>query len=91
MLDIFKEGTIGRWNYETKVYDPYTIDPSWNVVLYTQDMDLAINCASCGKAMTYGQGYTSRELHTQVGMGYPVCEDCYEEEYEREKIYKTHR
>lgn len=76
---------IGKWNYDTRQYDPYTPDPSWVIVLYTQDMDLPINCTSCGKHMDFGSGYTSRELHTSMGMGYPVCEDCYEEERKRDE------
>lgn len=75
---------IGKWNYETHEYDPVVIDPTWKVVLYTEDMNLPINCTSCGKDMTFGQGYTSRELHTEHGFGYPVCEDCYEQERDRE-------
>ena len=75
---------IAKWNYKNKEYDPYTPDPKWRIVLVTNDMDLPISCASCGKDMTFGEGYTSRELHTKVGFGYPVCEDCYEDERTRE-------
>lgn len=76
---------IRKWNWRAHEYEPYQPDPSWNIVLYSPDMDLSINCTSCGTPMTYGQGYTSRELHTSVGLGYPVCEICYEEERNREK------
>lgn len=71
---------IGKWNYETHEYDPYFPDPKWVIVLYSPDMELPINCTSCGKRMTYGQGYTSQEIHNSFGMGYPVCDTCYEVE-----------
>lgn len=74
---------IARWNYRTKQYDPYEPNPDWCVVLYTDDMETPINCTSCGRAMTYGQGYTSQELHNHVGLGFPVCAGCYGEESER--------
>lgn len=79
---------IGKWNYETKEYDPYTPDPEWNVVLYTPEMDLAVNCASCGNPMEYGQSFTSLEIHNGMGLGYPVCENCYDKEHERRKAHK---
>ncbi len=75
--------SIGKWNYETREYDPYT-PPKGTIILFTQDIELPINCTSCGKDMTYGEGYTSRELHTNSGLGFPVCEDCYEDERRRE-------
>jgi hypothetical protein len=78
-------GYIGRWNWATHQYDPYTPNPTWNLVLYTEDMDLAINCANCGKTMTYGEGLTSREIHNATGFGYPVCSSCYEDEFKRER------
>ncbi len=76
---------IGRWNYATHEYDPYKPDPSWKIQLFSDDMDLPINCTNCGKEMTYGDGYTSLELHNHIGLGYPVCEDCYEQEHVRRK------
>lgn len=76
---------IRKWNYETHEYDPYTPPKGWAPVLVTDNMDLPIKCAACGKDMTFGVGYTSRELHTTVGFGYPVCEDCYEEERKRDE------
>lgn len=75
---------IGKWNYETKTYDPYT-PPEGNIVLYSEDMDELINCAQCGKELSFGEGYTSKEIHTSVGFGYPVCTDCYDQEILRDK------
>lgn len=72
--------TIGRWNYQTQEYDPYTPPADWKVVLYTENMMTPINCTNCGKHMYYGDSYTSRELHTSIGIGYPVCAECYNDE-----------
>lgn len=80
---------IGKWNYQTKVYDPYEVPDGVVICIYSQDMDLAINCAGCFKPMTYGQGYTSRELHNHIGFGYPVCEACYTAERKREAVAKN--
>lgn len=74
---------IARWNYKTKSYDPYKPNPKWTVVLVSHDMGLPMNCANCGMETTFGDSFTSLELHTSVGFGYPVCEGCYEQEYDR--------
>ena len=81
---------IGRWNYITREYDPYEIPDNWNVKLYSLDMDEIINCTSCGKEVTYGECYTSFELHNDVGLGYPVCQECYDEEIKRKIKYKDY-
>ena len=47
---------------------------------YSSDMDKLIACASCGKTITFGEGYTSRKITNNVGFGYCVCEQCYEKE-----------
>ena len=75
---------IGRWNYETREYDPYQPNPEWTIKIYSEDMSEHINCTNCGKDMTFGDGYTSRELHNSYGIGYPVCESCYEDERNKE-------
>lgn len=75
--------TLGRWNYSTHEYDPYMPDPSWNIVLFTDNMDEPINCTNCGRDMVFGEGYTSHELHNHVGLGFPVCEACYKDETKR--------
>ena len=47
-------------------------------------MDEIVNCCQCLKEMKFGEGYTSKEVHTPVlGFGYCVCSECYEKEMER--------
>ena len=76
---------VGKWNYEKNDYDPYVISDDWRIVLYTENMDEIVNCCSCGREVEYGDCYTSKEIHNQVGMGFPVCEECYEEEWQRQR------
>ena len=78
---------VGRWNYQKKDYDPYRIPDSWKISVFCSDMDTKINCAGCGKEMTFAEGYTSREIHGRMGFGYSVCEKCYREEWDRERKY----
>ena len=53
--------------------------------LANDDLEEIVNCAQCGKELKYGDCYTSLEIHTDMGMGFAVCEDCYEEEWQRRK------
>lgn len=68
---------LNRWNYETQKYDPYGVPDDWNVKSYSDDMDEIVNCPHCGKKVTFGSCYTSKEIHTPHGFGYAVCENCY--------------
>lgn len=84
--------TIQKWNFKTHKYEKFKFTKAkkrWVVVLFSEDMDLEINCVNCGKKMTYGQGYTSRQYHNHAGLGYPVCEDCYNKEWELEEKYRS--
>ena len=80
VIDIL-EGSIRKWNFETHTYEPFEIPDSWNCELYAGDnMDLLVNCPNCGIELPYGETYTSKQYHNSFGMGYGVCEDCYEKE-----------
>lgn len=68
---------LNRWNYETQEYDPYGVPDDWNVKSYSDDMDEIVNCPHCGRKVTFGSCYTSKEIHTAGGFGYAVCESCY--------------
>jgi hypothetical protein len=76
---------VQKWNPRTHEYEAYTVPKDWKIVLYTEDMDTPINCVQCGKDMKYGNGYTSKQVHTEIGLGYPVCGDCYQKELEEER------
>lgn len=69
-----------KWNFKTKEYESYEIPDGATASAYCY-MDKVITCAECGKKMLYGDGYTSRKIHTVSGMGYMVCERCYDKEW----------
>ena len=68
---------LSKWNNKKRIYEPYEVPDNWNVITYSSDMDEIVNCPHCGKKLTFGDCYTSREIHTKHGFGYAVCEDCY--------------
>lgn len=75
---------LRKWDPVERVYGPYSVPDGWRVSCYESDMDAAVNCAQCGRVLRYGECYTSREVHTAVGFGYAVCEECYRAEWQRE-------
>ena len=80
--------TIRRWNYDKQAYEPYEISDEWTVRSYSNDMDEIVNCPHCGRKVTFGECYTSKEIHTECGFGYAVCEECYDMERTREKEWR---
>ena len=74
---------LGKWNYKTKKYDKIQVPDNWNVKTYVGDLNQVINCAQCGKEVVAGDTYTSKEIHTKYGIGFMVCEECYNKEIER--------
>lgn len=71
-----------KWNWKKHDYEPYRIPIDWNCKLYSDDMNEEINCAHCGKKLKYGDSYSSLEIHNAVGLAYPVCEKCYNIEWQ---------
>ena len=76
---------VGKWNYEKNEYDPYEFGVDWYTPLYTDNMDEIVNCAQCGREVKFGDCYTSKEIHNRMGLGFSVCEECYEKEWERQR------
>ena len=72
-----------KWNPKKRIYEDYTLPGP--TVLYSYEMDRIVHCAHCGKKVLYGDAYTSRQIHNDIGFGYPVCGKCYEKEWEEEK------
>ena len=75
-----------KWDHKTKKYSSYELPKG--CLLYSPDLDKMTVCAQCGKKITFGEGYTSREIHNHIGLGYPVDEDCYKKEFARERKEK---
>jgi hypothetical protein len=78
---------VRKWNPEKQAYEPY-IPPIGYTTLYEDDMNRLINCASCGKLIEFGEGYTSLLIHNHCGMGYSVCENCHEAELQEEMKHR---
>ena len=79
---------LNKWDYDTRGYKPYEVPDEWEFILYTTDMDRLTTCPHCGKEIRFGDTYTSLEIHTHMGFGYPVCPKCNEKEWERRKEYE---
>lgn len=77
--------SIRKWDYETHSYHGYGVPKEWKIATYCADMSQHINCAGCGKLLPYGETFTSLELHTSMGFGYGVCNECYDKEWERRR------
>lgn len=67
---------------KTRKYKPYKIPSNWFTPLMCFDMDKPVNCASCWVLHTFGTCYTSRRIHNNIGLGYPVCTECYNKEFD---------
>lgn len=81
--------TAQIWNYEKQSYEPYELPEKSSV--FEPNMDAVCSCASCGKEMLFGDGYTSRKIHTFMGMGFAVCSQCYSKEWKEEQEYNERR
>ena len=74
---------IQKWNYEKHKYEPYEVPDDWNFILHTNNMEAQTTCPQCGKVVPFGEAYISMEIHTSLGLGFSVCEECHEKEMER--------
>ena len=80
---------LKKWNYKTHQYDDYEVSDNWNCKTYSYDMGEIVNCPHCGKPIPFGYAYTSLEIHTPAGFGYAVCDQCYEDEWQRRREAET--
>ena len=81
--------SVQKWDPKIRVYEPYEAPPLANIMCPLDDMSAMIQCARCGRLMRCGEGFTSKQIHTKVGFGYLVDEDCYQEEWEEEMAART--
>lgn len=79
---------MDKYNPELGRYEGYVVPEEWICPLYCEDMAKIVNCAQCGKELRYGETYTSKEVHNHIGLGYGVCEECYQEEWKRKNKYE---
>ena len=71
-----------KWNFSKVEYEDYELPEGAST--FSKDMDEIVSCARCGKRLSFGDTYTSRQIQTQGGFGYGVCEKCYEKEWKEE-------
>ena len=69
---------LRRWDEWRGVYAPWLVPAERKVMIYSDDMDELCACARCGKRVTFGECYTSQQIHTYFGIGYAVCPECHE-------------
>lgn len=77
---------IKKWNYQKHNYEPYEVSDNWKIKTYSSNMQEKINCASCGKIIKAGDSHSSLEIHTDIGIGYMICEKCYNKELTRKGV-----
>ena len=78
-----------KWNFKTLEYEEYTVPDSWKVKVFSNDMEEKVNCVACGKSLIYGNGYISRTIHDENGLGYTVCYACRIKERDEELAYEN--
>lgn len=77
--------TLRKWNHKTHSYKEFKVPEDGVFQVYSDDLNQVVNCCQCFKKLLRGNAYTSKEVHNHIGLGYPVCEKCYMEEWKREK------
>lgn len=77
---------LRKWNYKKHDYETYIVPDDWKIRLYSDDLEEVLNCASCGKEVKFGDTYSSKEIHTSVGMGFCICEKCHNKEWLRRNM-----
>lgn len=82
---------VKKWDYKKRDYVPYQIPDNWHCPMVAADMTEIVNCASCGKEMTFGEGYNSRVIHGTLGFSYTVCESCMNKEWAAENAARKEK
>lgn len=65
-----------KWNEQLHAYLPYEPPEGGYYPIYCEDMKTPVNCASCGRPIVFGEGFTSQTIHNSYGIGYSVCRQC---------------
>lgn len=83
-----KDGSLiaGKWNFKKHDYEPYILPEGTKLI--SSNMDEKVPCASCGTLTAYGDTFTSLTIHNQIGMGFPVCDACYDKEWKAKRASK---
>lgn len=68
-----------RWVPERSEYRDWRVPDGASVC--ADDFSTVVDCAECGCELAFGESYTSRLIHNDLGFGYAVCPRCYEAEF----------
>lgn len=79
---------LQKWNYKKHTYEPFEVPDNRDVRLTVDDLKKVINCANCGQEVVTEDTYSSLTIHNGIGLGYCVCEECYEQEWKDRLKYK---
>ena len=77
-----------RWDEAKREYGLYDLPEGSSA--YESDMETIVACARCGRPVTFGECYTSMQIHTPMGFGYAVCQECHEKEWAERKESDPH-
>ena len=78
-----------KWNFKTLEYEEYTVPDDWKIKTFSTDMEEKVNCAACGKLMEYGDGYTSRTIHTKKKIRNVEWQDRHDQQREEQGDYEN--
>lgn len=74
---------LRKWNYKKRKYEKFNSPVEFPILILPLEakfLSKKILCTNCGEPVLYGDCYTSKTIHNWIGLGYPVCEECYREE-----------
>lgn len=78
---------LRKWNYSTRSYEPFLSPAGFDARLIGDEKDVC-RCAECGKKILYGDSYSSIRIHNASGLGYAVCRECNQKEWEERRKWK---
>ena len=64
-----------KWIEGKHTYEPCILPIGAS--LYEDDLNKEVECCWCGRKVKFGDCYTSRHIHNEIGLGYAECENCY--------------
>lgn len=79
---------LNKWNYKKHTYEPFEVPDNRKIRVNGFNLKEVINCANCGKEVVTGNTYSSLTIHNRIGLGYCVCEECYEKEWKERLKYR---
>ena len=71
---------LWKWDFRRHEYRPFGVPNDRKVRAWCADLSEKIDCANCGRSITFGESLTSLTIHTHMGIGFAVCKACQDEE-----------